>query len=196
MKRFSILLLFSFVLFACGKKESEGPFSIKKGTQLIYHVDNGEMQYQFIVDIQKASEKGIEFNWKMTDPVNYSGKVSMTASALKNSNKLFNYFSNQSSETLSDQTAVFISNDLYDEFVKNERAKIDFGTGEEILIRRNELFKGYKVMINGKETELEFYDANNVETNHVLRFTKIGKYPLILEMHIDFSISLKEVKTK
>lgn len=195
MKKISILLLLSIVLLSCGKKEPAGPFPIKKGTQLIYDVDNGETQYQFWVDIQKASEKGIDFDWKMTDPVNYSGKISISADALKNATRLFNYFSNQSSENLTDQTSVFLSNKVYDELVNNERTGIDVGLGEEEFIRRNELFKDFKIKVNGKDVSLEYYDANNLENNHVIRFAKIGNYPLIIEMHLDFSISLKEVRT-
>lgn len=195
MKKISILLLLSIVLLSCGKKEPSGPFPIKKGTQLIYNVDNGEMQYQFLVEVQKASEKGIEFDWKMTEPVNYSGKIAISGDALKNATRLFNYFSNNSSEKLTDQTSVFLSHKVFDELVNNERTKIDVGMGEEEFIRRNELFKGFTIQVDGKDVSLEYYDANNYENNHVIRFTKIGNYPLIIEMHLDFSISLKEVKT-
>ncbi len=196
MKKISILYLLSIVFLSCGKKEPLGPFPIKKGTQLIYDVENGELQYQFWVNIQKASEKGIDFDWKMTDPVNYSGKISISEQALKNANRLFNYFSNNSSEKLTDQTSVFLSYKVYDELVNNERFSIDVGIGEEEFIRRNELFKEFKIMVNGKEVNLEYYDANNYENNHVLRFAKIGNFPLIIQMHLDFSVTLKEVKVQ
>lgn len=195
MKSILCLTMLLSVVNACKAKVSSDPFKITKGTQLIYEVNSRGMIYNFIVDIEKASDEGIDFSWKMTDPINYSGKISIAASALVSSNKLYNYFSNHSYETLTDQTSVFLSNALY-EGLKNDRYTVNMGTGEELLIGRRELFKGYKVNVNGKETALEFYDANNVETNHVLRFTKIGNYQLILEMHTEFSIVLKEVKDK
>lgn len=195
MKKISFLFLLGVALLSCGKKEPAGPFPIKKGTQLIYDVDNGDFQYQFWVNIQKASEKGVDFDWKMTDPVNYSGKISISGDALKNATRLFNYFSNHSSENLTDQTSVFLSNKVYDELVNNERAKIDVGLGGEEFIRRNELFNDFKIKVDGKDVSLEYYDANNLDNDHVIRFAKIGNYPLIIEMHLDFSITLKEVNT-
>lgn len=195
LKRIITCIFVVHALFSCKPKAPEGPFPLEEGTQLIYEVNNQDVSYQFIAEIQKISQNGIDFNWKMTSPVNYSGSISMTEEALKNANKLFNYFTNNSNLTLTDQTSVFLSRKVFDELVSSEnRAMIDVGMGEDRFIRRNEVFKGFKILVDGKETELEYHDANNDE--YVIRFTKIGDYPLIIEMHLDFSISLKEVKTK
>lgn len=206
-----IAILFVSLIASCKKNSSNSnqpsthedslailyPFQIKKGTELIYEVENGDVKYNFIVFITAASDAGIDFTWKMTDPINYAGKISITESALKYANKLYNYFNDGEEVNLTNSTSVFLSSRLYDEFVKEERAYVNFGFGEDLLILRakpQDHFK-YQFLMNGKQSEIEMLDANCSMPDRVLRFAKVGDYVLILEMLSDFWISLKEVNT-
>ncbi len=212
MKTYSIsvfAILFVSLVASCKKNSSTSnqpithedslailyPFQIKKGTELIYEVENKDLKYNFIVFISAASEAGIDFTWKMTDPINYAGKISITESALKFANKLYNYFNDGEEVNLTNSTSVFLSSRLYEEFVKEERAYVNFGMGEDLLIlhaKPNDHFK-YQFLLDGKPSEIEYLDANCMQPERLLRFAKVGDHILILEMLTDFFISLKEV---
>lgn len=55
-------------------KAEAAPAWYKVGTVMTYGVDAFGKQYDFVVTIKKL-DKEIEFDWRMTEPVNNSGSV-------------------------------------------------------------------------------------------------------------------------
>jgi len=78
MKKVFLLIV---VLFSVGfafnsfaqKIENPGTW-FKTGSVLTYHVLNVTKEYDYIVS-DLVVDNNIAFNWKMTEPVNYSGSV-------------------------------------------------------------------------------------------------------------------------
>jgi hypothetical protein len=193
---FFVLFFFTTILFA---QEVENPvLSIKQGTRLVYQVDNNGKMYDFIVKITEAGNNGIKFQWEMTSPVNYSGKITLTAQALAKANSLFNYFQNNSDEILTNQTTVLLSDDVYKKVIKRKKCALDFGSRttmgtSDVLLDASK--KKFTVKINGVSSELEcpvLYAANNSLLR--IAFLKVDNYVLIVEMQGDFTIYLKEAK--
>ena len=61
---------------------------LKQGLHLVYDITQGEKTYQYIVDFNSVTEKGLVFNWKMTEPVNKSGTITITEKAFTNATDL------------------------------------------------------------------------------------------------------------
>lgn len=190
-----VLFLFTTMLFA---QEVENPIlSIKKGTRLVYQVDNKGKRYDFIVNITEAGKSGIKFDWEMTSPVNFFGKITITAEALAQANSLFNYFQNNSDETLTNQITVFLSNNVYKKVINRKKCTLDFGSRttmgtSDVLLDSSK--KKFAVKINGVLSELEcpiLYAADNSLLR--IAFLKVDDFVLIIEMQGDFIIYLKEV---
>ena len=56
--------------------------AMRPGTVLTYDVNMGGKQYKFIATLKKAGDE-IAFDWKMTEPINKTGTVNMSAVAVK-----------------------------------------------------------------------------------------------------------------
>ncbi|MCX7743794.1 MAG: hypothetical protein N2167_04425 [Flavobacteriales bacterium] len=192
------IIVFVLILSNVFAQEIINPvLTIKSGIRLIYQVDNRGKVYDFIVNITEANKNGIKFNWEMTAPVNFTGKITLTAQALAKANSLFNYFQNNSDETLSNQTTVFLSYDVYKKVIKRKKCTLDFGSrttvgSSDVLLDSSK--KKFSVKINGVSSEIEcpvLYAADNSSLR--IAFLKVDDFVLIVEMQGDFIIYLKEV---
>lgn len=182
------------------KKQKENlPFTLKKGVELVYDVKQQNKKYQFIVTFTEVSSQRVSFDWKMTEPINFTGKVTMNENALKNAEKLFNYFTNQSNEFLTDQTSVLIAEKPYRNMLKNKKLELDFGNRKVVL--EPSVFGSFPkiVMVNNDfsfipaELSHSYYAVN---PNYTISFARIGDFNLILTMDIEFSINLASVNFK
>ena len=63
-------------------------YKMQVGDQLVYHVEAGEKEYDFIVTPTKLSKTGVRFNYEMTAPANKKGTINMTQKALETSKLL------------------------------------------------------------------------------------------------------------
>ena len=98
MKKMNIQILsffFVFCLFTANTKQSHAQdasassgIELKQGLHLVYDITQGEKTYQYIVDFTSVTDKGLVFKWKMTEPVNKSGTITITDNALTSANYL------------------------------------------------------------------------------------------------------------
>ncbi|MFN8244691.1 MAG: hypothetical protein U0X40_11610 [Ferruginibacter sp.] len=178
---------------------------IKPGTQLIYGVEAGEQQYDFIVTV-KALVPAVVFDWKMTNSNNSSGTITHTAAAMAGANTLYNYFS-PGEKTLDDYTlSVWISKSAFNALTKGAKTQLlKMNTNEEPkkMVVSQEDPTELKLIVNGEKETVEMFTAkaelssNAAPEDQVsFSFSNNGRMPVILQMRNGFFLTLKEIKTK
>jgi len=189
------------------KSNNNLPFTIKKGLELTYEVTmnktdyesltfNKKPSYNFIVKFTEVSPTRVSFDWKMTQPINYSGKITMLEKALNKATVLYNYFQDQSNEILIDQTSVLLSKYVFNYMLLTDQLQLDFGKGLVTLTKASVHLPGYLMDVNNSKVFLpdeKNYEFENSTENLRIEFSKIEDYILILFMRTyDFSISLRK----
>lgn len=201
-KKLTILLIIflnSSFLFA------QIAYKIQVGDQLVYQVEAGNVEYDFIVTPTKLSSTGITFEYKMTEPGNKTGTISMNAEALKNASAMYNRFSG-GNVNLIDQTSVFASEKMMDDA---EKGSADFfingidSPAEHFETLQtntspttNSTYIRWVKNINGTEYFLDGPIMENADGSKAIRFTDGGGFPFITFMELDFKIYIKEIIRK
>src|SRR4051794_18088596 len=110
MRKLALFLSLAFCFQLTASSQDPKPPAkkiIREGSVLTYHVKSFGKEYDFIVTVNKISSlDGVSFDWKMTDPANKSGSISITDDAYTNSYAWYNMFSNGSVK-LDKETSVF-----------------------------------------------------------------------------------------
>ena len=206
MKQLFLFICTLFALQANAQVKLEN--IVKPGTKLIYAVEAGGKKYDFIVTVKDL--KGSSFDWEMTDPVNISGTIIHTPKALANANTMYNFFQ-PGTKKLDDKTlSVWLSKKVYEHLSKTAGKPIKiyvYGPGKDPLDMGT--FTGsvpLEVIIDGKteniSTELvkplvlSGRDYVPDDKDEFFSFYDSPSFPIILRLNLDFSISLKEIKTK
>ncbi len=189
------------------KTTSDLPFTIRKGLELTYEVTINKSDYEsltfdkkpdynFIVKFTEVSPTRVSFDWRMTQPINYSGKITMLEKALKEATVLYNYFQDQSNELLTDQTSVLLSKRVFTYMLITDKLQLDFGKGLVTLTKASVSLPGYLMDVNNRAVFLpkeDDYEFENTTENLRIEFAKIEDYNLILFMRTyEFSISLRK----
>lgn len=171
--------------------------ALKRGDQLVYHVNAGGREYDFIVRINDGSyEKGVDFNYEMTAPVNLKGHVKITANGKNKSRKYVNYFAG-GELLLKDACTVWMTDANFMELPGKQTA-MTFDDGAE------EIFYNYEnneitptINFKGKEVKLDGFIINNSpegKGNKTLWIQNGSGNPLILKMDLGWTIELKEIR--
>ena len=203
---FFALLLVS--LFSFAQVNIQG--LIKPGTKLIYAVEANGLKYDFIVTI-KALNPAVVFDWQMTDREGNYGTITHTPTAMISGNTMYNYFS-PGLKTLDDNTlSVWISKNTFTALTKKPMsAMISMNTNEspktmgitEAEAERDDLSQ-LKIIVNGEKETIEEKiavelnaEGHAIADGAMFSFFNSAKMPIILRMKNEFSIVLKEIRTK
>jgi hypothetical protein len=187
------------------KSNNNLPFTIKKGLELTYEVTikksdyesfkfNNNPDYNFIVKFTEVSPTRVSFDWKMTEPINYSGTLTMLEKALNEAVELYNYFYDKSNDVLTDQTSVLLSKRAYNYMLKNNHLQLDFGKGLVKLFKPEILLPKIILEVNNRAELLpkEVFEFENPNDKLRIEFVKLEDYILILYMRTyDFTINLR-----
>ncbi len=192
MKTLKPLLLLAFLTlsyfsFAQTKETSW----LKNCTKLSYHVNYNALEYNFILDSLLVND-GISFNWKMTDPMNYSGKVKMSSEALDTATAQNNFFGNNSNLDLTNKTTIWVSKKVYKAIKKGRSVIIDPSLGREKLTFKSA--EKLKANMNGKS---ESFDVLYATTDSGNKFWILDdpSNPLIMKMYLGWTIEIKDITT-
>jgi len=147
------------------------------------------MPLNFILDSLTISN-GISFNWKMTDPMNYKGKVKMSSEALDTASAMNNFFSDNSSLDLTDKTTVWVSKKVYKALKKGKSVSIDASLGREKLT-----FKSAEKLTANYNGKSESFDVLYATTDSGNKFWILddSSNPLIMKMSIGWTIEMKDI---
>lgn len=191
-----VLIFISTTLF------SQEPYKMKVGDQLVYHVEAGESEYDFIATPTQLNPKGISFDYKMTAPANVNGTINMNAEALKKSFAMYNQFSG-GKVNLSKEISVFVSKSMMEAAKKGSVTLYlngKDGVAENFITLKGmdsptngSTYLKIKKEVNGKLYSLDGPILENEDGSKGIRFTDGGGYPFITYMNIDFKIYLTKI---
>lgn len=180
-------IAFSTLLFA----QKNDASWLKKCTGLTYHINYNAIEYDFKIDSIKATND-ISFQWKMSDPMNYTGKVKILKQALDTSTALYNFFADSSNITLDNKTTVWVSKKVYKAIKKGGSIKIDAGLGrEKLTFKSNEKISA---MVNGSNKSFEVLYATT-ESGNKFWILDDPSNPIIMKMYLGWTIEIKEIVT-
>ncbi len=167
------------------------------GDTLVYEVNAAGNTYDFVAVLKTydLSDKGFSFDWKMTDPVNLSGTVTVTADAYLNSRSYINRFAG-GSLTMKDACTVFFTYENFMDMPEKE-TKLTLDGEEETFYRPDNDVVPFKLRIGGEEYTVDGFKINNKKDgkgDKTIVIQGISSHALILEMELGFKIRLKEVK--
>jgi hypothetical protein len=183
--------------------------TIKPGTRLVYAVEAGDMKYHFTVIVQDL--KGKSFHWAMDSPANKSGNVQQTAKALQNGDVLYNRFANGLAKLDDRTTSVWLSQRIAKYFNTHTGQKpvalYAYGTDQEPLMMNT--FTGeipVEIKVNGVARMINTGFAKPLiqkgkswipaAKDEFLHYNQELSMPLIIDMSLDFSITLEEIITR
>ncbi len=165
------------------------------GTTNVYEVDFKGTKYDFIVEVtENHSEKGLGFDYKMTNANQTAGTVFMSVEARRDAHMQNNYFSGGEMD-LTDMTTVWISDAVYDELEQKGESKIspDGGATWTVLKRK---YYNYDFPIQTKAgLQAEFgYMYCESDDGKAKYWIQTGGNPIILKMDLGWSITYKQFK--
>jgi hypothetical protein len=188
-----ITALFNTFTLRAQDDKTTTDIELKAGLHLVYDITQNEKGYQYIIDFTSVSDKGVVFNWKMTDPVNKEGKITITTKALDGATYLDFY----------PATKVFDGTDISMIFSKQVYSKLaSFKTGDTVNFSCNACFRGVTT-VDVKANTYEVQDKNSTLAEiGTLKFSSIynngdfevlnnPKFPLIVYFKRGMTIELK-----
>ena len=176
---------------------TNGNHHLAKGDKLIYQVNAGGNEYDFIVTVNSGSSKGaLDFNYEMTNSKNTKGHVLISADARSNATRYINYFGG-GELNLTNAITVWLSNkNLKDLAGKKTIMQIDNNNPETFyLAEKDEPI--LVVRVKGENKNVDAFVINNAADGTGNK--TIWVYPdsgntLIVKMNLGFTIVLKEIK--
>ena len=190
-----IFFVVAVLAFAINISKAQAP-AIKKGTKFTYHVTTLNKEYDYVITLNSFGT-AIAFDWMMTDPVNTSGKVTITAKALAKATSYKNYFEDDSKETLSSQSTVWLSKKNFNELKAKKKTRMSM-TGEMATYDSDAApqqityeFKGTTKTANVLKCQF----IKTADTQYTIQVFDDARNPLIQFMDLSaFTITLKSVE--
>lgn len=176
---------------------TNGTHYITQGDKLIYQVNAGGTEYDFIVTINSTTRKGaINFNYEMTNSKKTKGQVLISADARSNATKYINYFSG-GELNLTNAITVWLSNkNLKDLSEKKTIMQIDNNNPETFYLAEKDE-PTLVVKVKGENKNVDAFVINNVADGTGNKSMWVYPYSgntLIVKMNLGFTIVLKEIK--
>ena len=172
-----------------------GSYSLQKGDKLVYHVNAGGSEYDFIVTLNAGLGGSIDFNYAMTNAGKTKGHVNISAEARKIANKYVNYFKGGDMD-LTDASTVWLSTDNYVQ-MPTEFTNMVIDDNEEESFYRSEVSELPTIKIKGKSKKLNVFLLNNSFIDNGYKSIWINDAPfnpLIIKMNLGWTIELKEIR--
>ena len=167
--------------------------AMKPGTVLTYDVSAKDKKYQFIVTIKKLGDE-IGFDWKMTDPVNKTGNVTMSPNAVAKAEALLNNFTGGDSK-LDKETSVFISRKLFNDVSTTSNANIKLNGAADTATAMSNTIGEFNFNLNGELVAVPGWELQGGgDVKYTVDVLESVKFPIIYRMDLGWSIQLTEIK--
>jgi hypothetical protein len=167
--------------------------AMRPGTVLTYDVNMGGKQYKFIATLKKAGDE-IAFDWKMTEPINKTGTVNMSAVAVKSADALFNYFTGGASN-LEKETSVFLSKKVFDDVAVNAEVLLKVNGASDTATRMSNAIGEFNFNLNGNLIAVPAWELEGgSEVKYKVVAIESRQFPLIVQMNLGWTIVLTEIK--
>ncbi len=172
-------------------------YDINNGTQLVYAVEAYGQTYDFIVSLNDYDyERGIDFNYEMTNENNTKGHVKITKNGKNESTKYINYFKGGELK-LSNASSVWLSYKNFMDMPQNKTTMQMDDAAPETFYKpeKNEVF--HDIIVKGEKKIIVGFIINNAADgsgNKTLWVHNISANTLIIKMDLGFTIQLKEIR--
>lgn len=171
-------------------------YDLKAGDQLVYQVNAGGNEYDFIVTLNDPGKNALDFNYEMTNSNNTSGHVTISGEAKSNATRYVNYFRG-GDLNLTDACTVWLSGKNFSDMPnKKTTMTLDNGTPETFYRPEKDEVEPV-VKVKGEDKKLEGFIINNAADGNgkkTMWIHGISSNSLILKMDLGWSIVLKEVR--
>ncbi len=168
--------------------------AIKPGTVLTYDVNTNEKKYQFVVTLKKLGDE-IAFDWKMTEPVNKTGTVLMSANAVAKADALLNNFSGGESK-LEKETSVFISRKIFNDVSSTSSSSIKLNGANDTATVMSNTISEFNFNLNGNLVSIPGWELQGGgDIKSTVDVLESFKFPIIFRMDLGWTILLSEIKT-
>ncbi|MEO6541714.1 MAG: hypothetical protein ABIN74_12000 [Ferruginibacter sp.] len=171
-------------------------YDLKKGDKLVYQVNAGGNEYEFIVTLNDPGENALDFNYEMTNSNKTSGHVTISGNAKNEAIKYVNYFRG-GDLNLTDASAVWLSNKNFSDMPDRKTVmQLDNNTPETFYRPQNDDVSPV-VKIKGEDKKLEAFIINNAADGNgkkTMWIHGISSNSLIIKMDMGWTIVLKEIR--
>ncbi|MCB9262276.1 MAG: hypothetical protein H6607_07875 [Flavobacteriales bacterium] len=177
-----------------GCKTQSTSVSISENHQLVYNLNFGGSNYNFIVEVLSKSPS-LSFNYAMTNGNNTSGKVTIMPGALDSARVQNNYFSG-GDLVLDQETTVWLSKRVFNELSSTGKTVMEFSSlfGSETVNFSKTGEENFEISVNGTKKKVSTILASDTDgKGYSYRILNNPSEPLILEMNLGWSIGLKEI---
>ena len=169
--------------------------AMKPGTVLTYDVSSAGKNYKFIVTIKSLGNE-IAFDWKMTEPINKSGTVVMSANAVSKADALFNYF-NGGASNLDKETSVWISKKLFNDISAKAEAPIKVNGAADTATVMGNTISEFNFNLNGNLVAVPGWELQGgSDIKYTIDVIESTKFPIITRMDLGWTIQLSEIKSQ
>lgn len=176
---------------------SQSTYDLKRGDKLVYHVNTGSSEYDFIITINDESyEKGIDFSYEMTAPANKKGHVVITGKGKNESRKYVNFFGGGEMK-LTDACTVWMTGVNFSEMPEHKTTMSFDGGPEETFYRPEKDEVAPVINVKGKNMTIDGFMINNAadgKGDKTLWINGISSNSLILKMDLGWTVELKEIR--
>ncbi len=169
--------------------------ALKPGTMLTYDVSMSGKKYQLIV-ILKKTNGDISFDWKTTAPVNTSGTISMTTSAVSKGDALFHIF-NGGVTPLDKETSLFLSNKIYSDVLTNTQAGIRINGQADTLTTMSNTIAEVGFTLDGNFISIPAWELQGgSDIKYTVSLIESQKFPLFTRLDLGWTMTLVDIKSQ
>jgi len=171
-------------------------YDLKTGDKLVYHVNAGGNEYEFIVTLNDPGENALDFNYEMTNSSKTSGHVTISGNAKANATKYVNYFRG-GDLNFTDAITVWLSNKNFSDMPDRKTVMQLDNNAPETFYRPENDDVSPVVKIKGEDKKLEAFIINNAADGNgkkTMWVHGISSNSLIIKMDMGWTIVLKEIR--
>lgn len=171
-------------------------YDLKAGDKLVYQVNAGGNEYEFIVTLNDPGKKAVDFNYEMTNSNNTSGHVTISGEAKGNATRYINYFRG-GDLNLTDACTVWLSGKNFSDMVNKKTVMQLDNNAPETFYRPEKDEVEPVVKIKGEDKKIDAFIINNAADGNgkkTMWVHGISSNSFIVKMDLGWSIVLKEIR--
>lgn len=171
-------------------------YDLKAGDKLVYQVNAGGSEYEFIVTLNDPGKNALDFNYEMTNSSNTSGHVTISDKAKSDATRYVNYFRG-GELNLTDACTVWLSGKNFSDMPNKKTVMQLDNNAPETFYRPEKDEVSPVVKIKGEDKKLDAFIINNAADGSgkkTMWIHGISSNSFIVKMDLGWTIVLKEIR--